>query len=120
MVDDLVNSVLGDTTIGEQFDAVDIAAVIRSEEDGSDIAFDRRNRPIKLGLAAAGDEHSSALLSEPLSGSEANADAAPSYNRYFAFKFPVHKPIYLCLLAANFVCCLSDIRTDCGYNIIVL
>jgi hypothetical protein len=34
--------------------------------------------------------NSSTLLGEPLSGAEANAGAAPSYDRYFAFKFPVH------------------------------
>jgi hypothetical protein len=42
---------------------------------------------IELGLAAASDEHSSAFLGETLSGAEANAGAAASYDCYFVFEF---------------------------------
>jgi hypothetical protein len=50
---------------------------------------------IELGLAAVSDEHSGAFLGETLSGAEANAGAAASYDCYFVFEFPVHKFIYV-------------------------
>lgn len=66
----MVDLVLGDTAVGEQLDSVEVAAVIRGEEDSN--------------LTHVG---------ETLSSAKANAGAAADYDCYFAFEFSVHKPM---------------------------
>jgi hypothetical protein len=109
--------VLGDTTISEQLDSVDVAAIIGSEEQGYFahiircansterhvsyharllfVGHQNRDRVIELRLAAASEEDSSAFVGETLSGAKANAGTAAGHNCYFVFEFPVHESIYL-------------------------
>src|SRR5260370_12649982 len=56
-----------------------------------DLAFDRCDGLIQLGLPTTGDKNSRALLGETLGRAQTDARAAASYDCYFVFKSPVHK-----------------------------